>query len=89
MGFSEQEGFVSSGVYAILEDKKGNIWLTTEDSGVWCYNGISFKNFTTKDGLICDSVFSVLEDNNGNLWFGTRGFGLSRYDGKSFVNFSE
>jgi len=76
-------------VYSILEDQKGNIWLTTEQDGVWCYDGKSFKNFTTNNGLVNDSVFSILEDKNGNLWFGTRGFGLSRYDGKNFVNFSE
>ena len=69
--------------------KKGNMWFSTEKNGVYCYDGKSFKNYTTADGLVYDSVFSILEDKNGNLWFGTRGFGLSRYDGKTFTNFSE
>ena len=65
------------------------MWFTTNDNGVWRYDGKSFSNFTTKDGLINNSVFSVLEDRSGNLWFGTRNGGLSRYDGKTFTSFSE
>jgi ligand-binding sensor domain-containing protein len=72
-----------------LEDKKGNIWLSTDKNGVFSYDGKTFKNFTTKDGLVNDSVKSILEDKNGNVWFGTRGFGLSRYDGSTFTSFSE
>jgi len=87
--FGDNEGFVSYGIYSILEDKKGNKWFSTEKNGVYCYDGKTFKNYTTADGLVNNSVFSILEDNDGNLWFGTRWFGLSRFDGKKFTTFSE
>ena len=73
----------------VLWDKEGNMWFTTDENGVFRYDGKGFKNFTTKDRLINNSVFSILEDKSGNIWFGTRGFGLSRYDGKNFTSFSE
>jgi ligand-binding sensor domain-containing protein len=73
----------------MLQDKKGNMWFTTDKNGVYSYDGKTFKNYTTADGLVNNSVFSILEDHYGNLWFGTRWFGLSRFDGKTFSTFSE
>lgn len=56
-----------SRLYSILEDKKENIWFTTERNGVYRFDGKTFKNYTTKDGLINNSIFSVVEDHIGNL----------------------
>ncbi|WP_048905741.1 two-component regulator propeller domain-containing protein [Pedobacter sp. V48] len=70
----------------VLEDRKGNIWFTSTDSGVYYYNGKSIQHFTTTEGLANNRVMSVYEDKAGIIWFGTGG-GISRYDGKSFRNF--
>ncbi|MGY4384519.1 polyisoprenoid-binding protein YceI [Pedobacter sp. UYP24] len=78
----------------VLEDRRGNIWFTTTDSGVYYYKtsasfsaGLkSIKHFTTAEGLANNRVMSVYEDKAGIIWFGTGG-GISRYDGKSFQNF--
>lgn len=78
--------------FDVLEDRKGNLWFATTDSGVYYYNGKSFQHFTTKEGLADNRVMSVYEDKAGIIWFGT-GSGISRYDpgrtdGKSFRNFT-
>ena len=70
----------------VLEDRRGNIWFATTDSGIYYYNGKSIQHFTTTDGLPNNRVMSVYEDKAGIIWFGTGG-GISRYDGKSFQNF--
>ncbi|NQX55938.1 YceI family protein [Pedobacter panaciterrae] len=70
----------------VLEDRLGNIWFTSTDSGVYYYNGKSIQHFTTTEGLANNRVMSVYEDKAGIIWFGTGG-GISRYDGKSFRNF--
>jgi ligand-binding sensor domain-containing protein/polyisoprenoid-binding protein YceI len=70
----------------VLEDRRGNIWFTSTDSGVYYYNGKSIQHFTTTEGLANNRVMSVYEDKAGIIWFGT-GDGISRYDGKSFLNF--
>lgn len=69
----------------VLEDRKGNLWFATKDSGVYCYNGKSFIHFTTRSGLANNRVGSIYEDRAGYIWFATSG-GISRYDGKSFRN---
>ncbi len=72
-----------SSFWDILEDRKGNLWYGTRDSGVYYYNGKSFQHFTTKDGLASNTALHIYEDKAGIIWFGA-----SRYDGKSFRNFT-
>jgi ligand-binding sensor domain-containing protein len=84
----------SPSFWDVLEDRKGNLWFGTRDSGVYYYNGKSlptgeagFQHFTTKDGLGSNSALHIYEDRAGNIWVGTGG-GASRCDGKSFRNFT-
>ncbi|WP_370722967.1 two-component regulator propeller domain-containing protein [Fibrella aquatica] len=71
----------------VLEDRQGNTWFASLNSGVFYDNGKSVEHFTTTEGLIDNRVTSVYEDKAGIIWFGT-GSGLSRYDGKSFRTFT-
>lgn len=83
----------------VLEDRRGNLWFSSTDSGVYRYNGKSlpagpagFQHFTTREGLASNGVGPIYEDKAGSIWFGTGG-GISRYDpnradGKSFQNFT-
>lgn len=73
----------SPSFWDVLEDRKGNIWFGTRDSGVYCYNGKSFLHYTTRQGLASNMALHIYEDRAGNIWFGA-----SRYDGKSFRNFT-
>lgn len=70
----------------VLDDRRGNNWFASLDSGVYYDNGKSIQHFTTTEGLANNRVMSVYEDKAGIIWFGTGG-GLSRYDGKWFRNF--
>ncbi len=90
--FSNPDGFISSSVYAINEDKNGNLWFGT-DQGVYKYDASGdtgktvaygqsrFRNYNQKDGLshIDISRKSILVDRSGNVWVGTHG-GVFRYD---------
>lgn len=85
--FTKITGKVSSArFFSILEDRKGNLWFGSIGSGVYCYDGKSFRHFTTRDGLLNNDVLSIYEDKTGNIWFGTYG-GASCYNGKSFRNY--
>lgn len=69
----------------VLEDRKGNLWLASQDSGVYYLPAgqANFKLLTAKDGCGISSALDIYEDRSGNIWFGS-----SRYDGKSFRTFS-
>ncbi|MCB0562711.1 MAG: hypothetical protein KDD09_27355, partial [Phaeodactylibacter sp.] len=67
----------------VCEDKTGNLWFGTE-SGASCYDGISFRNFTTEEGLANNDVNAIIEDKTGKFWFGTRGHACY-YDGETFT----
>ena len=69
-----------SSSWDVLEDRKGNLWFGTKDSGVYCYpsallraGGKSFQHFTTKGGLGSNSALHIYEDKAGNIWFATGG----------------
>lgn len=74
--------YLTGGLY---EDKTGNIWFYSHDSGTYYYDGDSFTNFYKKHDPYDTVVHSIFEDKEGRLWFGGPG-GLTRYDGSSFVN---
>lgn len=73
----------------VLEDRKGNFWFGTKDSGAYLLPSgqATFQHFTTKDGLVSNTALHIYEDKAGNIWFGTID-GAGRYDGKSFQNFT-
>jgi ligand-binding sensor domain-containing protein len=80
----------SPNFWDVLEDRKGNLWFGTKDSGIYCYpsaslrtGGKSFLHYTTRQGLASNMAPHIYEDRAGNIWFGA-----SRYDGKSFRNFT-
>ncbi|WP_161499294.1 ligand-binding sensor domain-containing protein [Flavipsychrobacter stenotrophus] len=75
-------------VYAIVSDKKGNLWLGTENFGLWKYDGKSFTNIVYINNgwkiIPSDStqyytvphsglIQFILEDKAGNIWFSTAG----------------
>jgi ligand-binding sensor domain-containing protein len=74
-----------SSFWDVLEDRKGNLWFASKDSGVYYLPAgqASFQHFTTKDGLASNMALHIYEDKAGNIWFGA-----SLYDGKSFRNFT-
>ncbi|MEO6731794.1 MAG: two-component regulator propeller domain-containing protein [Ferruginibacter sp.] len=81
----------SKPVRAILEDKKGRLWIGTEGIGLVLFDRAKSKiteNYTDADGLCNNSVLNILEDRAGKLWLSTF-HGLSRFDPftKTFKNF--
>jgi ligand-binding sensor domain-containing protein len=67
-----------SGIRAILQDSKGNMWFGSHSEGVAMFDGSQFRYYTTKDGLSDMQIRRIAEDRQGGIWFeGARG--VSRY----------
>lgn len=71
---SIRNGLSQNTVNAILQDRKGFIWLGTKD-GLNRYDGLSFRKFkhdAANPRSIGNSfITSLYEDFNGNIWVGT------------------
>ena len=86
--FSDLNKVKVSTVSKILEDKEGNIWVSTFGSGVFKLSGEDIIQYR-EDQLKSLNILSMFIDSRNNIWFGTFENGLIRYDGSSFKNYSK
>lgn len=56
---------------ALFEDKKGRIWVGTNDNGIVVLDGDTTSRYTYEQGLPSSSVRCFAEDNDGNVFAGT------------------
>jgi frataxin-like iron-binding protein CyaY len=75
---------------AMARDAQNNIWLGTEDKGVWKFNSITkeWTNFLVKDGLGDNNAYSLCVDRLGRVWAGHLNNGVSVWNGQSWKNYS-
>jgi ligand-binding sensor domain-containing protein len=78
----------SPSFWDVLEDRKGNLWFGTKDSGIYCYpsaslrtGGKSILHYTTRQGLASNMALHIYEDRAGNTFTV-----LKNKDGKTFTN---
>jgi len=89
---SIEQGLSQSSVNCTVQDKKGFIWLGTED-GLNRYDGYHFKIFRNVPGdsnsIAGNFIKDIIEDENGVLWIASKGSGLIKYDpiSEKFSNF--
>ena len=69
-------------VFAIGEDRAGNIWFGTVEHGAWRYDGKSLRNYTAEDGLTSKQIMGIYTDRHGDLWLA--GNGVFKFNGASF-----
>jgi diguanylate cyclase (GGDEF)-like protein len=84
---TENDGFVSSEIYSIIQDNQGFLWFGTGENGIMRYDGrkVTLFNFDTRNlnGLSHDDAGNLMLDRNGIIWIGTWGGGVNRYDPKT------
>jgi len=85
---SVEDGLPRSGVYCLLEDSRGYLWIGSEGGGLARFDGREFITYTIENGLADNTIRCLFEDETGNIWAGTNGHGLSKFDGFSFETFS-
>lgn len=74
-------------VFAIREDKAGNVWAAT-NKGILLYNNYQLTaQYSIKEGLLNEFMSVIYEDSRGRLWFGGLG-GLSEFKDGKFINYT-
>jgi ligand-binding sensor domain-containing protein len=71
-------------VWDLFEDRQGHVWFPVENSGVYRFDGRSFRNYSAADGLDTNAIQYTHQDAAGRIWLG--GYrGLFRVDGERVV----
>ncbi|MBI4854819.1 MAG: protein kinase [Acidobacteria bacterium] len=84
--YGTEKGLSNDNVRAIYEDKKGNLWIGT-DNGLNLFKDGKFTIYNSSNGLANNSIRTIAEDNNGSLWIGTEG-GLSLWQNGNFTSYT-
>ena len=81
---TEEDGFVSSEIYSIIQDNQGLLWFGTGENGIMRYDGRKVTLFEfdsiNSNGLSDNDAGNLMLDRNGKLWVGTWGGGANFYD---------
>ena len=80
--YGVEDGLIDNYVNDLLLDRHGNLWIATR-GGISCFDGGSFRTFTTEDGLPNNRIYCLFEDARGHLWIGTTAAWLSTMVGFS------
>ncbi|MFM7725958.1 MAG: two-component regulator propeller domain-containing protein, partial [Flavobacteriales bacterium] len=80
-------GLTNNNVYALLEDRGGNVWVGTGGGAVCRIDGVSFNHFSTREVLVNSAVNCILEESDSKRWLGTND-GLIRITENSIENFT-
>lgn len=77
------EGLSSSYIVCIIQDKKGFIWLGTQD-GLTRYDGYKFTTYkndpANRNTISNNFITDIAEDKDGLFWIGTWGGGLNVFN---------
>lgn len=82
-------------VFAINEDRQGNLWIGTADAGVWKYDGQNLTNYANFGNSAVpgiagngNSVTVLYKDKAGELWLVANGDAVYRLNGETFSKVS-
>jgi ligand-binding sensor domain-containing protein/signal transduction histidine kinase len=67
--FSNEEGLSNSFVRSILEDRRGQFWVGTDD-GLFRFAGDRLSRVDGRAGMPAVAVHAIREDSRGRLWVG-------------------
>jgi signal transduction histidine kinase/ligand-binding sensor domain-containing protein/DNA-binding response OmpR family regulator len=85
--YLEKDGLSNGVVYGILEDRRGNLWLST-NNGLSMFDPPSekFINYNVNDGLQANEFYAnaYFEDRKGHMYFGGVN-GLTLFDPDSII----
>jgi len=75
-------------VRMIRRSVQGDIWVGTNDDGLWQLSAGAKRHFARANGLPSNRVLSLMTDGDGNTWVGTLGGGVVRIRKGRITRFS-
>ncbi len=76
-------------VTALCRDLAGNIWIGSEDQGIWRFDPKTGQStqFMPKDGLGDEHCYALACDDQGRIWAAHQSHGVSVFNGQRFQNY--
>lgn len=71
-------------IYDILIASNGDIWIGTENDGLFRYREGEYYHITKREGLSSNYIHRIIEDKKGKIWVATDENGLNRFEGEDF-----
>jgi signal transduction histidine kinase/ligand-binding sensor domain-containing protein len=84
--YGPKDGLTSLNPVALAQAPDGQLWVGTQ-SGLYRFDGVSFRKFGLEDGLPASDIAALLPAADGSLWVGTALRGLARYRQGRFTSF--
>ena len=74
-------------INSMIEDRKGRLWIVTDETGLLSYDGTKMKRYLTDRTDL--NLLGLCEDLNGVIYVGTSNAGVYRLQGSDFVHIDE
>jgi ligand-binding sensor domain-containing protein/serine phosphatase RsbU (regulator of sigma subunit) len=76
--YAPEDGLVGDGVYAMIADGEGRLWLGTSEGLLKIERYAATAFYAASSGLANPDVRALALDREGSLWIGTNGGGVAR-----------
>ena len=70
-------------ISTLAMDNDGTLWIGDNSKGLICYDGETFKRWSTREGLSGTGVLDIFIEDNNEIWIATT-YGVSVFNGKNF-----
>ena len=74
-------------INSMIEDRKGRLWIVTDETGLLSYDGTKMKRYLTDRTDL--NLLGLCEDLNGVIYVGTSNAGVYRLQGSDFVHIED
>jgi signal transduction histidine kinase/ligand-binding sensor domain-containing protein len=86
--FVSSNRVVSVTPWHFYEDRQGNLWIGTQEAGLYRLQRQLFHSYTREQGLIDRDTYATYQDRSGAIWIGAWHSGLSRFADGRFTNYT-
>ncbi|MEO1448864.1 MAG: two-component regulator propeller domain-containing protein, partial [Bacteroidota bacterium] len=90
VSYGMKDGLSSNLAKAFLQDRRGNIWISTKDRGINVFDGkdiIRQYRYGKTYGLGGDAICYSFADSRGHFWFASYNGTLTQYNGFRFKTY--
>ena len=86
--FTSANHVVSVTPWHFYEDKQGNLWIGTQEEGLYRLQKQSIVSYSKEQGLVDRDTYAIYQDRSGAMWIGAWHTGLSRFADGKFTNYT-